>query len=295
MPASQTPVAEDSRVFRLPAGGASVMRAEIGIICLLSASAFAQQQPITKVHTALNHLTVIELPEPITMAAAGSDAFEITRHGNRVFIEPVRANVDTDLFLWTEHGKSVYELEPAGEVNAMNVLIAPRPQPQPSAAADLRDSEIQKIADMAMTKALLQTQHISQRDTKPMHDGVSIQVEDVIHAKDSLYVRYSVVNDGKTPYRVLDPTVQAIRPAGSPISVLTLTNTQLSDKAVSKMGSGQTSNVPVVRSEIEQKDVAPGTAATGVVAIRIESASPQVYRFVFGNDGDRLVVATVVL
>jgi hypothetical protein len=270
--------------------------AEIGIVLLLSVSASAQQQPITKIHTALNHLTVIEMSEPVTMAAAGSDAFEIKRHGNRVFIEPARANVDTNLFLWTEHGESVYELEPAGEVNAMNVLIAPKPQPQPSpASTDLRDSEIQKIADMVMTKALLQTQHISQRDTKPLHDAVTIQMEDVVHAKDSLYVRYTVVNDSKTPYRVLNPTVQAIRPAQSPVSLQTLTNSQLSDKTVSKLGLGQTTGVSVVHSEIEQEDVAPGTVATGVVAIRVESASPQVYRFVFGNDGDRLVVATVVL
>jgi hypothetical protein len=271
--------------------------AEVGTVLLLSASAFAQQQPITKVNTALNHLTVIELSEPVTMAAAGSDAFEIKRHGTRVFIEPVRANVDTNLFLWTAHGESVYELEPAGEVSTMNVLIAPKPQPAaPSpSAVDLRESEIQKIADMVMTKTLLQTQRISQGDTKPVRDGVSVQIEDVVHTKDSLYVRYSVINGGKTPYRVVDPDVQALRPAQSPISLQTLANSQLSDKAVSKLGLGQTMGMPIVRSEVDQKDVAPGTTAKGVVAIRVVGASPQVYRFVFGSDGQRLVVATVVL
>jgi hypothetical protein len=270
--------------------------AEVGVVLLLSASAFAQQQSVTKVHTALNNLTVIELTEPITMAAAGSDAFEIKRHGDRVFIEPLRANVETNLFLWTAHGESVYELEPAGEVNAMNVLIAPKPQPaSPPSAENLRDSEIQKIADMVMTRALLQTQHILQRDTKPVRGCVSVRIENVVHAKDSLYVRYSVVNDTKTPYRIIDPTVEAIQPAQSPISLRTLTNTQLNDTTVGKLGLGQITGVPVVRSEIEQKDVAPGTAAAGVVAIRVVSADPQAYRFVFGNDGDRLVVATVVL
>jgi len=272
---------------------------KVGIVFLLSTSALAQpQQPITQIHTALNHLTVIEMSEPVTMAAAGSDAFEIKRHGNLVFIEPQRANVNTDLFLWTAHGKSVYELEPAGEVNAMDVLITPQPQPQSTAtvsAASLRDSEMQKIADMVMAKALLQTQHISQSEIKPVRDGITVQIEDIVHAKDSIYVRYAIINDGKMPYRVIDPNVQSLRPAQSLISLQSLTNSQLSDKTVPKLGLGQVMGVPVVRSEVDPKDVAPGTRAIGVVAIRVVGAGPQVYRFVFGNDGERPVVATVVL
>lgn len=271
--------------------------ATAAIVILASASTLAQQQPLTKVQTALNHLTVIELPEPITIAAAGSDAFDIKRHGNRVFIEPVRANVSTNLFLWTAHGESVYELEPAGEVNAMNVLIAPKPQlPAASAAASpVSDSEVQKIADMVMSKTLLQTQHVSQREPKPSRDGVTIQVEEVVHAKDSLYVRYQVINTSKTPYRVLDPSVEAIRPAHPPVSLQTLTNTQLSDKAVTELGTAATSAVTVVHFEMEGKDVPPGGVAIGVVAIRVASASPQVYRFAIGGDGVHQIVATVVL
>ena len=84
--------------------------------------AIAQQQPVTKVQTALNHLTVIEVAEPITMAAAGSEAFEIERHGTRVFVKPTKPEVATNLFVWTEHGRSIYELQPAGEVSKMDVL-----------------------------------------------------------------------------------------------------------------------------------------------------------------------------
>lgn len=267
------------------------------LVILAWPSAFAQQQPLTKVQTALNHLTVIELPEPITIAAAGSDAFDIKRHGNRVFIEPVRANVSTNLFLWTAHGESVYELEPAGEVNAMNVLIAPKPQPPAAStpASPVSDSAVQKIADMVMSKTLLQAQHVSQRETKPSRDGVTIEVEEVVHAKDSLYVRYQVINTSNTPYRVLDPSVEAIRPAHPPVSLQTLTNTQLSDKSAAELGTAVTSAVSVVHSEMEDKDVAPGSVATGVVALRVASSGPQVYRFAFGGNGVHQIVAIVVL
>src|SRR5271157_5182046 len=50
-------------------------------------------------------------------AAAGSETFEIERHGTRVFVKPTKPDVATNLFVWTEHGRSIYELQPAGEVS----------------------------------------------------------------------------------------------------------------------------------------------------------------------------------
>lgn len=272
-------------------------RAALGIAILLSsASGIAQQQPVTKIHTALNHLTVIELSESVTMAAAGSDAFEIKRHGNRVFIEPLRADVDTNLFLWTADEEKVYELESAGEVNAMDVLVAPKPQPKSSlSASELHDSEIQKTADMVMTKALLQTQQVSQSDTKRAHNGVNIRIEAVASAKDALYIRYTVINNGKTPYRVSDLEVEQLRPAQPPFAVRSYLNAQLSEKTLQKMGSYQSTGVTVVHGEIAQRDVAPGSAVTGVVAIRVSSSDPQLYRLIFGRDGERSITAAAVL
>lgn len=273
------------------------MRRIAAILFLEATAVFAQQAPITKVQTALNHLTVIEMSEPVTMAAAGSDAFEIKRHGNRVFIEPVRPNASTNLFLWTAHGESVYELPPAGEVNAMNVLIAPKPQPQAASLSsnNLGDSEIQKIADLVMSKVLVQTEHISQHDTRPVKDRVSIRIEGIVRAKESIYVRYQVSNGSRTPYRILDPKVESIRPTQSPVSLPALVNSQLNDKTMRGLGLTQTSGVAVVRSEMDRKDVPAGGVGTGVVAIRITSVTPQLYRFVFGSAGSQPVVANAVL
>ena len=51
----------------------------IAILIAASTPAIAQQQPVTRVQTALNHLTVIEVAEPITMAAAGSSTASFWR------------------------------------------------------------------------------------------------------------------------------------------------------------------------------------------------------------------------
>ncbi len=43
---------------------------------------------VVHVATALNHLTVLEFHEPVTMAAAGSSDFQIERQENKVFVKP---------------------------------------------------------------------------------------------------------------------------------------------------------------------------------------------------------------
>src|SRR5689334_11327307 len=57
---------------------------------------------IVHVNTAVEHLTVLEFAEPVAMAAAGSDAFQIERQLNKVFVKPLRLGVATDLFVWTQ-------------------------------------------------------------------------------------------------------------------------------------------------------------------------------------------------
>src|SRR5437867_3963496 len=108
-------------------------------------SAVAQQQPDSsnqgpvRVTTALNHLTVLEFHEPVTMAAAGSADFQIERQESKVFVKPTRSGVSTDLFVWTASRRFVYELE-TQEVKNMNFAIdnpAPAPPPPPAVRSDV--------------------------------------------------------------------------------------------------------------------------------------------------------------
>jgi type IV secretory pathway VirB9-like protein len=69
----------------------------------------------------MNHLTVIELAEPVTLAAAGSPLFKIERRDNKVFIQPLEEGATTNLFVWTDSGRWSYELVPARSIETSTV------------------------------------------------------------------------------------------------------------------------------------------------------------------------------
>src|SRR6267378_1338042 len=81
---------------------------------------YSDRGKVTRVETAMNHLTVIELAEPVTLAAAGSLLFKIERRDNKVFIQPLEEGVSTNLFIWTGSGRWNYELIPAASVETMH-------------------------------------------------------------------------------------------------------------------------------------------------------------------------------
>src|SRR3989454_3964590 len=84
---------------------------------------YPDRAKVTRVETAMNHLTVIELAEPVTLAAAGSPSFKIERRDNKVFIQPLEEGAATNLFVWTGSGRWNYELVPAVSVETMHFAI----------------------------------------------------------------------------------------------------------------------------------------------------------------------------
>src|SRR6266576_7239268 len=75
---------------------------------------------IIHLKTALNHLTVIELREPVLQVAAGSQSFKVEWRENKVFVQPTEPEASTNLFVWTSSQRLNYELEPAGSVAMMD-------------------------------------------------------------------------------------------------------------------------------------------------------------------------------
>src|SRR2546430_14371908 len=89
----------------------------------------AGRERVMRVETAMNHLTIIELAEPVTLAAAGSPLFKIERRENKVFVQPLEEGASTNLFVWTGSGRWNYKLVPAGSGGTMQFAGGPSDPP----------------------------------------------------------------------------------------------------------------------------------------------------------------------
>jgi hypothetical protein len=258
------------------------------------------QNQITHVETSLNHLTVLEFGEPVsTIAVADTDSFRVEHHDDKVFIEPLREGVATNLFIWTESRQLTYELDPAGQLASMNVLIRTEPAPKPhtvaSASAEPSDAEIRKMASLVLTQAMMGVQDVAREGSKAVPDQVHVDLEQVYRAKDQLYIRYSITNQTKEPFRLTTPDVSAPLPTQLPISLLSLRNHQLSAQTFDTFKTKPGSSFAVVQAESLAHDLAPGEKTTGVLSIGSSQGNPpQIYQLNFGSGhGKPLTVEAV--
>ena len=276
------------------------------ILALAAVSAAAQTtnfSQIQHIETALNHLTVIDLAEPVvTLAVADPDAFQIERHEDKVFLKPVKDGVSTNLFIWTTSRQIAYEIDPACDLAKMNVIIRNAPPPvlhKPDHVAETSepsDREIQKIASMVLTQALMGTESIVRDDKKAAITGVSVELEQVFRSKDALYVRYTIANHTDSPFRITTPDIYQAEPTRHSISITSLCNHQLSLRTFAKFKARLGVNVPVVSAESGSTDIASGEKITGVVTIRVSQGTPsQLYELHFGNSQDGPIAVEAVL
>ena len=264
---------------------------------LCAVAALSQQSsppsPNAVVHvaTALNHLTVLEFHEPVTMAAAGSSDFQIERESNKVFVKPVKSGAATDLFVWTASRRFAYELEITQELKNMNFAIdsappAPAPPPKP-----VVDSATDQSVDVRLTRALLGTEEIKHTRARAPKNQVSVHVDEVFRIRGIVYIHYTIKNNSNLFYRISAPGAYELRTGDSPISLASVAHTQLDRAMLEQLGRTQELALPVAGAEVEADDLHPGEATQGVVSIRQDLKSPAVVQLLF-RDG---VKATVVL
>ena len=114
-----------------------------------------------------------------------------------------------------------------------------------------------------------------------------MDLELLYRAKDRIYVRYSVANDTKAPFRVTTPDVCAPVPTKQPISLVSLRNHQITSRTFTSFKATQVSGLPVMQAESGVRDLAPGEKTTGVISIGISTGNPpQIYQLNFGADQD---------
>ena len=272
------------------------------VLAMVSFPAWAQkietQKPdrdqIVRVQTALNHLTVIEAGEPVTMVAAGSEAFKVEWRENKVFIQPTEPNVATNLFIWTASGRLNYELEPAGPVERMDFAIdQPRARPaayKPTAATTANEQK-------AATEALLGGRPIRMASFKEPKNRVIILLKDTFRRENQLFIRYTVRNDSKEAYDPGKPQVFRLEVQQSP-RLYRLANYQLSDAETERLESTEEKPVEVLDAQLRSVRVEPGQETVGVVGVKLPAAksdAPKVLRLMFPADGNGPIRATLVL
>lgn len=244
---------------------------------------------VSHIATALNHLTVLEFQEPVTLAAAGSADFQIERQDNKVFVKPLKSGASTDLFVWTASRRFSYELEPAGEVKDMNFAID---NPFITAKPPV-DSPVQteQIADMMLTRAFLGAEPVDHVGISVPKNQVGVRIEQVFRTKNSLYIQYTLENRSKDPYHVGPPTAYRLLVSASGISIPALEHHQLDLQTIHRLGDTKPIAWPIAHAESTPQDVLPGESARGVVTIRQDVKSVVVVEIVFDVD----VRATLVI
>lgn len=268
-------------------------------VAALSCPAWGQKVEIQKpdrehivhVETSFNHLTVLEMNEPVITVAVGSTAFKVEWRENKVFIEPSDANVATNLFVWTASGRFNYELDPAGDVPQMDFAID-QPVVDPPLPAKLE----MKSPDPSPADVLIQANTIHLYGSIPKKNHVALYLNDVLQHDGQIFVRYTIRNETKKAYVPGSPQVVVVSSPGHLESLYGLVNCQLSQDEASRLKSSSQTSIEVAKQEIRLPRIEPGQETTGIVVIKVPAQkSPTVLRVTFLADSRGPVTATLVL
>ena len=247
---------------------------------------------IVHVETALNHLTVLEMSEPVITVAVGSSAFKVEWRENKVFVEPTDANVATNLFVWTASGRSNYELNPAGAVPQMDFAVD-QPAIDPPAPSKIPASS----TDPSPADLLLGAMPVRLYGSIPDKDRVTVYVTDLLVHGGQIFIRYTIRNGSKQAYLARDPQVVALTAPRYRESLYPLANSQLSPEAASRLKSSGETPIEAAKGEIRSPRIEPGQETTGIIAIKLPLAhtTPTVLRLIFLAGPRGSVSATLVL
>jgi hypothetical protein len=245
---------------------------------------------IVRLKTALNHLTVIELREPVIQVATGSQSFKVEWRENKVFVQPTEADASTNLFIWTTSQRLNYELEPAGAVTSMDFAVdqipVPVTQAKPASVTPPQPSP---------SEVLLAGKPVRLESAKPTKKPVEVVIRDLYERDGRVLVRYAVRNRGAHAYDVSTPQVYALTGARYPQSLYSLVDSQLGDREAARLTIKQETPVPVLEGHLQSSHLAPGQESIGVVAVRLPtSTEPTVLRFQFADDDRERIAAFLV-
>jgi len=234
---------------------------------------------IVHLKTALNHLTVIEVADPVVQVAAGSPSFKVEWREKKVFVQPTEADTTTNLFIWTANQRLNYELEPASTVTDMDFAVdqhSVHVEPvKPASATPPTPTSTTELLLAGKPVRLLASKHSV---SKP----VEVWISDLYEKDGRLLVRYAVRNYTSDAYSIDTPAVYQLDGVRAPQSLYGLVNSQLDDEQAAKLKAKQQTPVKVLDGQTQPARIAPGEEAVGVVSLQMASSTqPTILRFQF--------------
>jgi len=254
---------------------------------------------VVRVATAPNHLSVIELAEPVMEVATGSSSYKIEWRENKVFVQPLDPEATTNLFIWTASGRLSYELVPAKSVQDMQFAIDQEPPPHSAKVAvpdkPAEDPQTAQEAKLASDMLFASTPVRLAGEIKD-RGRVEVILKDVYRLNERIYVRYAIQNQGQSIYEPGTPDVFTLRSPRSPSSLYVLSKSQLVGDALRIKSDGQ-APLKVVSAQVHENSIQPGGTAWGLVAFELPTGPnrPSVLKFAFPPDAAGAVIAVLVL
>ena len=252
---------------------------------------------VVRVETARDHLTVIELNEPVSMVAVGNqNAFTVERRENKVFVKPAEEDARTNLFIWTTSSRYSYELVLAPSVEQMHFAIDQPPLQLVSTNTQAKEPVPVDLGPQLPAEMLTQSQAVLLYGERDRTRKVEVLLRDLYQDGDHLYLRYTVLNHGPRAYRPARPAVIHLDPVKSSFSLIPLAGSQLSERALREIKTRTAGQAQVVAGE-EPEAVPAGKQAAGWIVFRLGASGKreQLVRVAFAPDAGSAVDAVLVL
>jgi hypothetical protein len=254
----------------------------------------------------MNHLTVIEVGEPVTTVAVGSpQSFKVERRENKVFIQPLVENVSTNLFIWTASTRLSYELVPAiGDAGQMDFAIDYRQQQPQAQVTQPKPAEPVAAVPAVPGEMLLNSTPVRLVGVAVApKTSLGVLIRDVYRRQDEVFIRYSIENRSSHTFRTGQPSAVSLSGLRLDRSLWTLQNSQLGINVASRLKADDAPiPVKITHSEPRIAEVAPGEARLGVLALElprakpdVKTAQPTVLQILFPVDHSGNLTATLVL
>jgi hypothetical protein len=237
----------------------------------------ADRNLVRRVETMANHLTVIELTEPVLMAAAGSPSFKIERQGNKVLIQPIEEDATTNLFIWTASGRFSYELVPATSIATADFAI------------DQQSYPAEKIEPRASNKEPGPAATPIRRIENSGDANAAVKITGVTQNGEQLLVRYEATT-------LVRPEAFELKAPYSTDSLHDLRYTQVNSRIAGTIRDKGQRRIYVMDCK-PPMTLESGEHVSGVMTLvyKPKASAPSVLRLVFQPKGSKPTSITLVL